>query len=82
MSPNTASSAVLKTPFGDWLDTKNISYAEAAKQLGITRSYVQMLAVGNATPQLALAGRIEDWTRGDVSMRSWLPYCRSGGGRA
>lgn len=47
--------------FGEWLRDRQISYAEAARALKVTRSYVQMLATGDATPSLKLAHRIMGW---------------------
>jgi len=70
-----------QTPFGKFLVSCSITHAAAAQALGITESYVGMLARGGATPKLALAGRIEAWSRrfdhgkSVVTMQSWLPWC-------
>jgi hypothetical protein len=63
------------TDFGRYLEAKGLSYASAGADLGITRSYAQMLATGAATPQLVLAGKIELWSGSKVRMQSWLPHC-------
>lgn len=68
------------TPFGLWLSKRGLSYGDAAQELSITRSYVQMLATGRATPKLGLAGKIEEWSKRltpteVVLMQTWLPWC-------
>ncbi len=71
------------TPFGDWLADHGISYADAARALGVSRAYVQAMAVGKATPRIdTLGAQIEAWTRGlspdtYVPAESWLPYCKA-----
>lgn len=60
------------TPFGCWLAKQKIVYADAAKALGTTRSYIHALATGRATPALRLAGEIEIWTKKAVPMQSWI----------
>lgn len=63
------------TEFGRYLLDEKISYPSASSEIGITRSYVQMLATGAATPQLMLAGKIELWSSGKVRLQGWLPHC-------
>lgn len=69
------------TPFGKWLQLRDISYADAARELGVSRAYTQALAVGKATPRLkSLGAQIEAWTRSIdpvdfVAVASWLPFC-------
>lgn len=69
------------TPFGEWLHRHGISYADAGRALGVSRAYVQALAVGKATPRLkSLGARIAAWTaqldpEDPVPVASWLPYC-------
>lgn len=63
------------TDFGRLLEERGLSYAAAGADLGITRSYAQMLATGAATPQLVLAGKIELWSGGKVRMQTWLTHC-------
>lgn len=69
------------TPFGLWLTQHAISYASAARELGISRQYVSLLARGLATPRFATLGkRIEEWTReldkqNWITLSSWVPYC-------
>jgi hypothetical protein len=68
------------TPFGTWLADHGISYANAARALGVTRAYVQALAVGKATPKLDTLGTaIERWTASldpaaPVAKKTWLPF--------
>lgn len=50
------------TPFGKWLEKHGIEYAEAARELGITRERVRQLAQ-RLYPSLVLVFVIEDWTR-------------------
>lgn len=69
------------TPFGKWLQRRDISYAAAARELGVSRAYTQALAVGKATPKLnKLGAEIEAWTRSIdrknfITVASWIPYC-------
>lgn len=71
------------TPFGTWLTDHGISYADAARVLGVSRAYVQMMAVGKATPRIdTLGAAIEAWTKGldpknHVAAETWLPYCKA-----
>jgi len=60
------------TKFGRYLKAKDISCEVAAAALGLTRSYIQMLRTGAATPGLRAAAAIHKWTRGQVSFLSWL----------
>lgn len=72
------------TPFGAWLQTHGISFDDAARALDVTRAYVWYLARGHATPRLALAFTIRNWTRSldpkeVVSVDSWEPFCEDVG---
>jgi transcriptional regulator with XRE-family HTH domain len=60
------------TPFGRYLKKNNISAADAASELGVTRSYVQALMTGAMTPGLKLAIEILHWSRETVSAESWV----------
>jgi transcriptional regulator with XRE-family HTH domain len=60
------------TLFGKYLRDKNISAADAAFELGVTRSYVSALVSGAMTPGLKLAVEILRWSRGAVSAESWV----------
>lgn len=62
------------TDFGKYIRAKKIPANAAARALEIKRAYVYMLSSGVATPGLALAGQIESWTKGKVTMRSWLKW--------
>jgi hypothetical protein len=65
------------TEFGKFLSLTNTPYTTAAAELGVTRSYVSMLSTGKATPGLELAGEIEDWTNGQVTIRSWYEWIKA-----
>ena len=60
------------TRFGRYLKQKEISDADAASALGCTRSYIQMLRTGTATPGLKTASAIRKWSKGEVAFESWL----------
>jgi transcriptional regulator with XRE-family HTH domain len=60
------------TKFGRYLKQKNLTSAEVAKALDLTRSYISMLKTGAATPGLHTAYAISKWSRGEVSFESWL----------
>ena len=60
------------TLFGRYLKKRKISYDDAANALNLTRSYVNMLCTGKATPGLKAAARINKWTRGGVPFEAWL----------
>lgn len=60
------------TAFGRYLVEKEIPHIVAAKELDTTRSYIHALAVGNATPGLKLAVKIDGWTGGAVSWKAWV----------
>jgi len=62
------------TRLGEYLAEKQIPASVAAVELGITRSYISMLTRGHSNPGLELAGQIEDWSAGEVSMRSWYDW--------
>lgn len=51
-----------------------IGPAQAAKDLGITKSFVSMLSRGQATPGLKLALIIAKWSDGAVPCESWAKY--------
>jgi transcriptional regulator with XRE-family HTH domain len=60
------------TKFGRYLKKRNISTADAAAALDLTRSYIQMLKSGAATPGLKAAASISKWSKGAISFESWL----------
>lgn len=64
------------TPFGQYLEKKQISGLEASKTLDVTYAYIRMFILGTATPALKLAWRIEEWTEGKVKMQSWVPFLK------
>jgi hypothetical protein len=62
--------------FGRYLKARGLLHAEVAQALGTTKTYVYMLAT-TTTPSLALAARIEKWSRSKkgkpaVPMQSWI----------
>lgn len=63
------------TPFGRFLDKHRITYAEAARDLGVTRERVRQLAQ-RLYPSLMLAFVIFDWSNvidpdAPVTIESW-----------
>jgi hypothetical protein len=58
--------------FRDYLKKKELSDGEAAKQLDLTKSYIQQLRTGGATPGLHAAAKIKKWSGGEVTFESWL----------
>lgn len=60
------------TKFGRYLKQQKISRTDAAVALELTRSYIQMLCTGTATPGLHAAYAIQKWTKGAVTFESWL----------
>jgi predicted XRE-type DNA-binding protein len=60
------------TVFGRYLKKQNMSAADAAEQLDVTRSYVQALMTGTMTPGLKLAIEILHWSNGAVPAESWV----------
>ncbi len=67
-----------KTLFALWLDGAEMSQAEAARQLNVSRQRANQLTVKRKewTPGLRLALKIQDMTGGKVPVESWY-----GGGR-
>lgn len=62
-----------RNAFGKYLQTHQITTASAAKQLGVTRAYVQMLATGKASPSLSIAHAIEKkLTKGSITLYEWV----------
>lgn len=47
------------------------TYADVGRELGVTASYVGMLARGECVPRLKLARAIEKWSSGQVPVTSW-----------
>jgi len=59
------------TKFGRYLKKQKLSTADAATALGLTRSYIHMLASGSATPGLKAATVIFKWSKGAIGFESW-----------
>ena len=49
-----------------------LRHTDAAEQLGCTRGALTNLLNGERTPGLALAARIERWTKGQVRAIDWV----------
>lgn len=63
-----------KTLFGQFLDDKELTYAEAAEAIGRTRQYACMLAKQQRPISMDLAIRIAEWAKsrgGSVPVESW-----------
>lgn len=70
------SPSATSTVFGRFLDSHDISYEEAARELGITRQYVNQLATGSnpSGPSFRLINKIRDYAAakgGRVPPKSW-----------
>lgn len=61
--------------FGRFLKKHKLTRDEVAKGLGVTPSYVSMLAHGKASPGFKLAGAIAKWTKksapAEFALGSW-----------
>jgi transcriptional regulator with XRE-family HTH domain len=55
----------------DYLEKQGISRAQAARDLGISKSYMTEILKGDAVPGRALIFKIDDWTGGAVAVTSW-----------
>lgn len=56
-----------------YLEREEISQAEFARRIGVTRGRVyQLITMSDQTPTLELAAAIEKETRGAVKMAEWL----------
>lgn len=60
-------------PLGHYMIRRDIPFSspEVAEALGVTRSYLSMLARGKVTPSFKLAFRIEDWSHGNIAVGAW-----------
>ncbi len=54
-----SSHTTARARFTAWLERANLTHAEAASQLGVTRAQVSHVALGTRTPSLSLAARIQ-----------------------
>ena len=52
---------------------------EAARLLGVSRSYVDMIRSGDRSPGLRTAYRIEQHTDGEIRMQAWVSERRGNG---
>lgn len=67
-----------RPPFAFWLWERGINHREAGDVLGKSREWVRSICLPwsdpkRVTPRLAEAMEIEDWTRGAIPCRSWVP---------
>ena len=60
-----------KSVFAEWLDRERVALDALAGELGITVSYVRILAKGRSTPGAKLRLRIQERTGGFVRFDSW-----------
>ncbi|MGO8242978.1 helix-turn-helix transcriptional regulator [Rhizobium johnstonii] len=55
-----------------WRKSKKLSQAEVAEQLGVSRWMVNRLEVGERTPSMALANRLNELSGGKVTPNDFL----------
>jgi len=55
-----------------WLAEKNIRQADFAVMIGVRQSMVSQLASGKRQPSLELTLKIEQVTRGKVTLSDWV----------
>lgn len=55
-----------------WRKAENLSQAELAEKLGVSRWMVNRLEVGERTPSMALANRLNDLSGGKVTPNDFL----------
>lgn len=65
--------------FGRWIDRSKLSRDEVAERLRLSRQYVDRLCRDDRRPDLELAVKIEDLTRGKIRPRDWLRTPRHSG---
>ena len=58
--------------FGRWIDESRYSRDQVAERLGLGRQYLDQLCSSTRRPDMELAFKIEDITKGLVLARSWL----------
>lgn len=56
----------------DYLQRNNITVAQAAAELNVSRQHIYDLAGGDAYPSRKLAMRIEAWSRGELTKEGLL----------
>lgn len=64
------------TLLGRYLDRYAITYAEAARAIGVTKAYISMLASGASFPSAHVMWEIERWSRGSIPMQAWIDVAR------
>lgn len=55
-----------------YMAERRITRTAAAEALGVTRANITSIVLGKSRPSAALMSRIETWTSGAVTMRSWF----------
>ncbi len=65
-----------KTDFGNWIIAKKKTASQTAALIGVTRSYVWLLATGRKVPSMKLAAKIQACTLGEVAAGSWVAPVR------
>ncbi len=56
----------------NYLKYKNISQAEAGRNLKVSRSHINCICKGKRFPSSELAFRIEKWSENQISLREQL----------
>lgn len=64
-------SGATRARFAAWIESVGGSVA-AARRLGVSRSYVDMMKNGQRSPGLRTAERIERETGGAIPMQAWV----------
>ena len=59
------------TTFGEYLIQRGVTHAAAAKDLGVSRVFVSLLARGQSFPSADFMYLIEGWSKGAVKMQDW-----------
>lgn len=64
--------AAATTPLSVWMERNGLSVHSFSRIIRVRRSQLQRMARGVLVPTLACAARIEEVTRGEVPVVSWL----------
>lgn len=59
------------TKLAEYLEKNKVSMAALAKDIGVTRQHIWILAAGKVEPRVGLAVKIQKATNGAVSVESW-----------
>jgi DNA-binding XRE family transcriptional regulator len=61
-----------KTLLGEWVERSGMSISDLARAVGISTSSFYELMGGRSEPRVTTAVKIEDLTKGEVPVRSWV----------